>query len=155
MAYIKEVHGGTYRRVALSGLLDSMQKLRREVLQRERENKLKMSTPIRYVDFWGCFFPPWYNHTGWLGVKHQVSYLLISVQMCRVIPVSCGIFPWEIVVTVGNLFPVISFVLCNFFSPEATSAVFVEHWSILLFCLSCQCDQKWTVSFCCLIHLFA
>lgn len=47
MAYIKEVHGGTYRRVALSGLLDSMQKLRREVVQKERENKLKMSTPIR------------------------------------------------------------------------------------------------------------
>ena len=56
MAYIKEVHGGTYRRVALSGLLDSMQKLRREVLQRERENKLKMSTPIRYVVFAGFFF---------------------------------------------------------------------------------------------------
>ena len=34
---------------------------------------------------WWCFFRlkfcsglglPWYNHTGWLGVKHQVTYLL-------------------------------------------------------------------------------
>ena len=58
MAYIKEVHGGTYRRVALSGLLDSMQKLRREVLQRERENTLKMSTPIRYVVFCRVFLRP-------------------------------------------------------------------------------------------------
>ncbi|XP_076436361.1 protein unc-80 homolog isoform X3 [Babylonia areolata] len=47
MAYIKEVHGGTYRRVALSGLLDTLQKLRREAVQRERENKHKTSTPIR------------------------------------------------------------------------------------------------------------
>ncbi|KAL8568215.1 hypothetical protein ACOMHN_027738 [Nucella lapillus] len=47
MAYIKEVHGGTYRRVALSGLLDSLQKLRREAVQRERESKHKAGTPIR------------------------------------------------------------------------------------------------------------
>ncbi|KAK7491630.1 hypothetical protein BaRGS_00017083 [Batillaria attramentaria] len=47
MAYIKEIHGGTYRRVALSGLLDSLQKLRREGVQREKELKQRNSNPIR------------------------------------------------------------------------------------------------------------
>ena len=23
-----------------------------------------------------CLFSPWYNHNGWLGIKHQVTYLL-------------------------------------------------------------------------------
>ena len=23
-------------------------------------------------------YSPWYNHTGWLGVKHQVTYLLLN-----------------------------------------------------------------------------
>lgn len=46
MAYIKEIHGGTYRRVALSGLLDSLQKLKREVSQK-KEHRPKTSTPIR------------------------------------------------------------------------------------------------------------
>ena len=27
---------------------------------------------------------PWYNRTGWLGVKHQLTYLLIYVQLLSV-----------------------------------------------------------------------
>ena len=25
-----------------------------------------------------CTFSPWYNHNGWLGVKHQVTYCILS-----------------------------------------------------------------------------
>ena len=32
------------------------------------------------------FFPhlqsPWYNRTGWLGIKHQFTYLLPHLQTC-------------------------------------------------------------------------
>ncbi|XP_059153938.1 protein unc-80 homolog isoform X2 [Physella acuta] len=48
MAYVKEIHGGTFRRVALSGLLDSLQKVRRESAERKREITLKKEpSPIR------------------------------------------------------------------------------------------------------------
>ncbi|KAK6194683.1 hypothetical protein SNE40_000272 [Patella caerulea] len=39
-SYVKEVHGGTYRRIALSGLLDSLQKLRRRKIEKERESRM-------------------------------------------------------------------------------------------------------------------
>ncbi|ESO92838.1 hypothetical protein LOTGIDRAFT_232936 [Lottia gigantea] len=39
-SYVKEIHGGTYRRIALSGLLDSLQKLRRRKIEKEREAKM-------------------------------------------------------------------------------------------------------------------
>ncbi|GFO03526.1 unc-80-like protein, partial [Plakobranchus ocellatus] len=48
MAYVKEIHGGTFRRVALSGLLDSLQKVKRESSERKREIALKkQSSPVR------------------------------------------------------------------------------------------------------------
>jgi hypothetical protein len=49
MTYIKEMHGGTYRRVALSGLLDSLQKLTRQKVERERGTKHKSNMAIRYT----------------------------------------------------------------------------------------------------------
>ncbi|CAG5120059.1 unnamed protein product, partial [Candidula unifasciata] len=48
MAYVKEIHGGTFRRVALSGLLDSLQKIRMEHAERKREIMLKkQSSPVK------------------------------------------------------------------------------------------------------------
>ncbi|GFR73729.1 Unc-80-like protein [Elysia marginata] len=48
MVYVKEIHGGTFRRVALSGLLDSLQKVKRESAERKRELALKkQSSPVR------------------------------------------------------------------------------------------------------------
>ena len=32
---------------------------------------------ILYVDQY--YESPWYNHTGWLGVKHQFTYNLMSI----------------------------------------------------------------------------
>ncbi|XP_048774238.1 protein unc-80 homolog isoform X3 [Ostrea edulis] len=43
MAYVKEIHGGTFRRVELSGLLDSAMKLKKQ----EKESKVRSSLTIR------------------------------------------------------------------------------------------------------------
>eukprot|EP00105_Crassostrea_gigas_P024973 XP_011445404.1 PREDICTED: protein unc-80 homolog isoform X2 [Crassostrea gigas] len=43
MAYVKEIHGGTFRRVELSGLLDSAMKLKKQ----EKESKARTSITIR------------------------------------------------------------------------------------------------------------
>ena len=51
MVYVKEIHGGTFRRVALSGLLDSLQKVKRESAERKRELALKkQASPVRLVE---------------------------------------------------------------------------------------------------------
>lgn len=47
MAYVKEIHGGTFRRVELSGLLDSAMKLKKQ----EKESKVRSSLTIRSVCF--------------------------------------------------------------------------------------------------------
>jgi hypothetical protein len=41
----KEIHGGTFRRVELSGLLDSVEKLKKK--EKEKTEKVKKSIPIR------------------------------------------------------------------------------------------------------------
>lgn len=45
MAYVKEIHGGTFRRVELSGLLDSAMKLKKQ----EKESKVRSAITIRSV----------------------------------------------------------------------------------------------------------
>lgn len=45
IAYVKEIHGGTFRRVELSGLLDSLDKLKKK--EKEREEKIKKVIPMR------------------------------------------------------------------------------------------------------------
>jgi len=45
IAYVKEIHGGTFRRVELSGLLDSVEKLKKK--EKEKSEKVKKSIPIR------------------------------------------------------------------------------------------------------------
>jgi hypothetical protein len=45
MAYVKEIHGGTFRRVELSGLLDSAMKLKKQ----EKESKVRSALTIRSV----------------------------------------------------------------------------------------------------------
>lgn len=45
IAYVKEIHGGTFRRVELSGLLDSYEKLRKK--EKEIQEKMKKPIPIR------------------------------------------------------------------------------------------------------------
>ncbi|XP_021380201.1 protein unc-80 homolog isoform X3 [Mizuhopecten yessoensis] len=45
MAYVKEIHGGTFRRVGLGGLLDSHQALKQK--EKKQQDKLKQSLPIR------------------------------------------------------------------------------------------------------------
>ncbi|XP_071097692.1 protein unc-80 homolog [Haliotis cracherodii] len=47
MAYVKEVHGGQFRKCALSGLLDSLQKLRRQKMEKDRELNSKPAKPVR------------------------------------------------------------------------------------------------------------
>lgn len=47
MAYVKEIHGGTFRRVELSGLLDSAMKLKKQ----EKESKARSSITIRWALF--------------------------------------------------------------------------------------------------------
>ena len=44
---------------------------------------------------------PWYNHNGWLGVKHQVTYLLpwhifsVWAFFCHLTPTSCKTCQWS------------------------------------------------------------
>ena len=45
MAYCKEIHGGTFRRVELSGLLDSVLKLKKQ--EKAKEAIQKATIPIR------------------------------------------------------------------------------------------------------------
>ena len=45
IAYVKEIHGGTFRRVELSGLLDSVEKLKKK--EKEKTEKVKKNIPIR------------------------------------------------------------------------------------------------------------
>ncbi|KAJ8299881.1 hypothetical protein KUTeg_021400 [Tegillarca granosa] len=45
IAYVKEIHGGTFRRVELSALLDSYHKLQQK--EKEKEEKVKAAMPIR------------------------------------------------------------------------------------------------------------
>ena len=42
------------------------------------------SNVLMWMYLWDDKFSPWYNHTGWLGVKHQISYLR-QIQKYRLI----------------------------------------------------------------------
>lgn len=48
ISHVKEVHGGTLRRVALSGLLDSLERLRKKkTVEKEKENDRAIKgTPV-------------------------------------------------------------------------------------------------------------
>ena len=48
IAYFKEIHGGTFRRVALSGLLDSYFDVKRKE-EKSKEVATPTSHPIRYL----------------------------------------------------------------------------------------------------------
>jgi hypothetical protein len=70
MTYIKEMHGGTYRRVALSGLLDSLQKLTRQKVERERGTKHKSNMAIRYTIIQGIQI-----------LFNQVTHIYSNIQL--------------------------------------------------------------------------
>ena len=57
----------------------------------------------------------WYNRTGWLGVKHQVTYLLISISLCPFGFNSSGL--WKILLYLHEAFS---------FSPQ----VFAPHMGV-------------------------
>ena len=57
------------------------------------ENKDRSAMTQRRSAYCPLYSSPWYNRTGWLGVKHQLTYLLTFVLHCisivDVIQVSC------------------------------------------------------------------
>lgn len=68
MAYVKEIHGGTFRRVELSGLLDSAMKLKKQ----EKESKARTSITIRWA-----FLPQIFMYLI-LGKIDLVCYILYT-----------------------------------------------------------------------------
>ena len=48
--------------------------------------------PSFFIVFSSIFHPPWYNRTGWLGVKHQATYLLHSTTHTYVSRLSRWLF---------------------------------------------------------------
>ena len=46
-------------------------------------NQFSLSLPALFVCGTLISSSPWYNRTGWLGVKHQLTYLLISSFLCQ------------------------------------------------------------------------
>ena len=53
----------------------------------------KEKGPLLHVSsYWGRFFgqaSPWYNRTGWLGVKHQLTYLLRTSSFAALNKINC------------------------------------------------------------------
>ena len=77
-------------------------------LQNCMKNSPLQTVPQKYHNVWfqilPSFFPfphplsPWYNHNGWLGVKHQVTYLLTPTLPHHYISsvCTCGYDEWGI-----------------------------------------------------------
>ena len=47
-----------------------------------------MSVSLQQKSTDTCFESPWYNHTGWLGVKHQFTYLPVFNQYTYLFSIS-------------------------------------------------------------------
>ena len=60
---------------------------------------------LSYLCLLHCSGSPWYNHTGWLGVKHQLTYLLTVLDTVWICPLClyAEIYLWHAAAVTNTL----------------------------------------------------